>query len=114
MEVCYQVQLEQHRDGSLYGRGVKQLESLASSTPRTLPASERTPIEVFGHIDNNDVVHLEYTVQGARRKTRGIAQYGDAQYMAWGDGNTDLMLINGTFRTDAANASGSARLDFEE
>ena len=114
MEVCYKVQLDQHRDGSLYGTGVKWSEQLASSaSSRTLPGSERSPITVSGHIDNSDVVHLAYTVQGARRNTRGVAQYGDARYMAGGDGTSDLMAIEGTFRTDAANASGSARLDFE-
>lgn len=115
MEVCYVVALEQHRDGSLYGTGAQVSEWRAEEgtdqlVPADLAPSERAAITVFGHIGNDDVVHLEYTVDDAQRV---VARYGEPVYTDWGDGVIDLTAIEGTFRTDRGGASGPARLDFE-
>lgn len=103
MELCYRINMDQHpRDGSLQGSGVKISEQTPSAGYRDLPPAEQTPIEVFGYIDNSETVNLEYTVRGARRSTKGVAQLRP-QPGSPGD-------YVGTHRTDAANASGSAGL----
>ncbi len=106
LEVCYNIRVDQHRDGSLSGTGYKSFEALAGTSGRDLPPAEQSPVEVSGYIDNNDTIHLEYAVQGARRKTKGVAII-DATRAAFTDsgGNPNWA---GSFRTDASNASGSA------
>ncbi|MEL6615157.1 MAG: hypothetical protein AAFQ43_05440 [Bacteroidota bacterium] len=106
MELCYEVDLQQAADGRLSGSGQKISEETTAVGFRQLPPSEQTRILVNGYIADGETVHLEYTVQGARRSTRGVAQYASA------NSPTPNYNMVGTFRTDAAGASGPARLDF--
>ena len=104
--VCYNIEMQQHRDGSLQGTGYKSWEVLAGTSGRDLGPSEQSPIRLSGYIDNSNTIRLEYTVQGAERTTRGVATY-DATRTVFNPngGNEDYP---GAFRTDAANASGSS------
>lgn len=105
--VCYNIVVDQHRDGSLQGRGYKSLEKVAGGAYRDLPQAEQSLIRVSGFIDNSDVIHLEYTVQGAQRATKGVASL-DATKTVY-DPNSGNSDFPGTFRSDAASASGSSR-----
>ena len=103
MELCYRVNMNQHpRDGSLSGSGRKISEQTRANGYRDLPPGEQSPVRVSGYIDGSNTIHLEYTVQGARRATKAVAQYRPDP------GSPDDYV--GSFRTDAANASGSAGL----
>lgn len=106
MELCYEVDLKQTPDGRISGGGIKISEETPSAGYRQLPPTEQTRMLVEGYIANGETVHLAYTVQGARRSTKGVATY------ASDNSPTPNYNMVGTFRTDAAGASGPARLDF--
>lgn len=74
---------------------------------RDLDPGQQTPIRLTGSIDNSGTVQIQYTEQGARRSTRGSACFSTArtELDRWGS-NPEY---TGTFRTDAAGASGPAR-----
>ncbi len=105
--LCYMLEMQQHRDGSLQGTGYKYFEMEAGTQGRDLDPGEQTPIRLTGSIDNSGTVQIQYTEQGARRSTRGSARFTTARTEPdrWG-GNPEY---TGTFRTDAAGASGPAR-----
>ena len=103
MEVCYHIEMTQ-RGGSLQGTGYKSFEALGGTPGRDLGPGEDSPIRLTGHIDSNDTIHLEYTVQGTRRSTKGTARI-DARRAYDNGGNPEW---GGTFRTSAADASGRA------
>jgi hypothetical protein len=108
LKVCYAVRMQQHRDGSLQGTGYKSLEVMPGTDGRDLEPGEQSQIRLRGYIDNSDTIHLEYTVQGARRATKGVATFDGGRTVlnaAWGSED-----FPGTFRSDAANASGSASI----
>ena len=98
MEVCYSGDIRQ--EGSvLVGSGTKNAEN-----GRDLTGSARTPIRIEGYLYPNGYLAFNYTVQGARRASRGMAHY-DGELM---DRGTEGVRWNGGFHSDAANSSGSA------
>ncbi len=105
--LCYMLEMEQRADGSLRGTGYKYFEVEAGTQGRDLDPGEQTPIRLTGSVDNSGTVQLQYTEQGARRSTRGSARFSTSRTEPdrWG-GNPEYV---GTFRTDAAGASGPAR-----
>lgn len=99
--------MTQRRDGPLQGTGYKYFEQEAGTDGRDLDPGEQTPIRLTGSIDNAGTIQLQYTEQGARRNTRGTARFDATRTVTDRDsGNPEYP---GTYRTDAAGASGSAR-----
>jgi hypothetical protein len=92
LRLGYRVQLEQDGD-RIVGRGQKWSEN-----GRTLPASARTPLTVTGTVDGRGV-HLEFTERGAKRTTNGS--------FSW-TLSADRTALRGTFRSTAADTSGSS------
>ncbi len=89
MQPCYEIQMQPHEEGSLW---------VSEGTTRAFSPSEQTPIRILSFLDDSDILHLEYAEQGGQRTTRGIAEPD-------GKGGSHWQWA-GTFRTDAAGASG--------
>lgn len=92
LRLGYRVQLEQD-GGRIVGRGQKWSEN-----GRTLPASARTPLSVTGTVDGRNI-NLEFTERGAKRTTNGS--------FSW-TLSADRTALRGTFRSTAADTSGSS------
>ncbi|HEX2225371.1 MAG TPA: hypothetical protein VHN15_14315, partial [Thermoanaerobaculia bacterium] len=93
LRLTYRIQLEQDGD-RIEGRGQKWAEN-----GRTLPASARTPITVSGTVNENGEVELRFTERGARRSTNGG--------FSW-ELSPNRTALRGSFRSTAANTSGSS------
>jgi hypothetical protein len=91
MTLGYRVNLSQ--DGNrVHGRGFKTSENGVLLLP-----SQRTPIEVEGRIEGNDLV-LSFTEIGRDRTSRGTIRYR----------LTSGGAMRGRFSSDAADSSGTS------
>lgn len=108
--VCYNIEIQQKGDGTFSGTGYKSWEVLAGTNGRDLPPNEQSPIRVTGSINNSDTVTMRYTVQGARRSTTGTATFDGSRTVMFNSVGGTSEDFPGTFRSSAANASGTARI----
>ena len=101
MELCYVGTLRQAGD-RLVGSGEKDTEN-----GRALRGAARTPLRIEGRIYNDYAVRFNFTDRGARRVSRGSADFPESGMLSGCEGHA---WQTGTFQTDAANSSGSATL----
>jgi membrane carboxypeptidase/penicillin-binding protein len=92
LRLGYEIELEQH-GGRVYGSGRKLTEN-----GRPIAGAASTAIELTGTV-NRDQVTLAFRERGTRRTSGGMFSFSVSP---------DWRGLGGTFRSDAANATGSA------
>ncbi|WP_412061789.1 hypothetical protein [Rubrivirga sp. IMCC45206] len=108
-ETCYLVELQQHRDGSLYGEGTRVSVRQTDDDPGLIAPADRDSVELFGHIANDDVIHL----QAAEGDRTWYARYDTPETIDFGDGVVEVVRYEGSYWASEPAASGTAVLDYE-